>query len=59
VTSESPAGSDTPREIVDQLEEKVSDEAGPGSPTSEDETGTTDAQGDVAPEVPGSPEPTD
>ena len=61
MTSESPAGSDDPREprqIVDDLEEKVSREAGPGSATSE-ESGSTDGQGDVAPAVPGSPEPTD
>ena len=59
MTSESPAGSDDPRQIVDELEEKVSDEAGPDSPTPEDETGSADGQGDVQPSVPGSPEPTD
>ena len=63
MTSESPAGSDDPRQIVDDLEEKVSREAGSGSATSEDGSGSTDgstdAQGDVAPAVPGSPEPTD
>jgi hypothetical protein len=55
VTSESPAGPEDPREIVDELEEKVSEEAGPDDTGSED----TDGQGDVAPEVPGSPEPSD
>jgi hypothetical protein len=56
VTSQSPAGSDDPREIVDELEEKVSADTGAQASASEEEE---DAQGDVAPEVPGSPEPSD
>lgn len=59
MTSESPAGSDSPREIVDELEEKVADDAGRESPAPEDGSESGDAPGDVAPEVPGSPEPTD
>jgi hypothetical protein len=62
VTSQSPAGADDPRqprEIVDELEEKVSGDAGPEGATPDDGAGSTDPQGDVEPTVPGSPEPTD
>lgn len=64
--SESPHGTDDPREIVEDLETRARQEATPDDPDTAEKQESPDLaegdggeQGDVAPKVPGSPEPPD